>query len=174
MRIAVRLDPSADPVPVEVLTGRPGARLVLLPRAERLAQSLGRALHAYGLDPDGLLVMQPAGEGIADAATWKREIARGAELDDDDAVIDARIAAASRQLDEGRLDEAYTAFAYCDALLADEISPRHGEVLACLGQIADARGDHDDAIRKLDLALAIHPTDPAALELRRNRAQRPG
>jgi tetratricopeptide (TPR) repeat protein len=174
MRIAVLHDPGADPVPVEVLTGRPGARLVLLPRAERLAQALSRVLHAYGLDPDGVLVVEPAGEGILDPAAWQAEISRGARVDDDDAVIESRIASASRALDEGRLDEAYEGFAYCDALLADEAGPRRAEVLACLGQIADARGDSDDAIRKLDLALALYPTHRPALEMRRNLSQRLG
>jgi tetratricopeptide (TPR) repeat protein len=174
MRIAVLLDPSADPVPVEVLTGKAGARLVLLPRAERLAQALGRALHAYGVEPDGVLVVQPAGEGVLDAEGWKGELSRGARVDDDEAVIETRIESASLALDEGRLDDAYDGFSTCDALLAEEASVRRAEVLACLGQIADARGDGDEAIRKLDLALAIHPTNRAALEMRRSLAQRLG
>jgi tetratricopeptide (TPR) repeat protein len=174
MRIAVLLDPSADPVPVEQLAGRPGSRLVLLPRADRLAQALGRALHAYGADADTVLVVQPAGEGIVEATAWQEGLSHAARVDDDEVVIEARITDASRALDEGRLDEAYDAFAYCDALLAEEASPRRAEVLACLGQIADARGDSDDAIRRLDLALALYPTHRAALQMRRHLAQRLG
>jgi tetratricopeptide (TPR) repeat protein len=174
MRIAVLIEPAADPVPVEALASRPGTRLALLPRADRLAQALGRALRAYGVEPDDVFVVQPAGEGVVDAASWAEGLSRKAASDDDDAVIEARIAEASRALDDGRLDEAYDAFATCDALLSDESGPRRAEVLACLGQIADARGDGDDAIRKLDLALALHPTHRPALEMRRSLARRLG
>ncbi len=174
MRIAVLLEPSADTAPVEALATRPGSKLALLPRADRLAQALGRALHAYGADPDSVLVVQPVGEGVVDPATWQATLAGVARTESDEAVIEGRIAEASRALDEGRLDDAYEAFAHCDALLADEAGPRRAEVLACLGQIADARGDGDDAIRKLDLALALHPTHRAALEMRRSLARRLG
>jgi tetratricopeptide (TPR) repeat protein len=174
MRIAVLLDPSADPLPVEALAARPGARMVLLPGAERLAQSLARAIHAYGADADGVLAVQPVGEGVIDAETWRDKLSALASVDEDDALIEARITEASRALDEGRLGDAREAYAYCDALLSDESGPRHAEVLACLGHIADAEGDFDEAIRKLDLALALFPTHRDALEMRRDLARRMG
>jgi tetratricopeptide (TPR) repeat protein len=174
MRIALLLDPSADPVPVEAFAARPGTQLVLLPPAERLAQSLARALRAYGADPKGVIVVQPVGEGVVDAPVWHDQLAATAAVDDDEAIIEARITEASQALDEGRLDEAEEGYAYCDALLADEVGPRRAEVLACLGQIADARGDADDAIRKLDHALAVFPTHRAALEMRLEIARRLG
>lgn len=148
--------------------------MVLLPGAERLAQSLARAIHAYGVDADGVLAVQPVGEGVVDAATWEERLSALASVDEDDALIEARIAEASRALDEGRLDDAREAYAYCDALLSDEMGPRHAEVLACLGHIADAQGDFDEAIRKLDLALALFPSHRDALEMRRDLARRMG
>lgn len=174
MRIALFVDPSADPVPVEVLAGRPDTRLVVLPRADRLAQALARAMHAYGADPDGVIVVQPAGEALVDASVWQERLSGTAAVDDDDAVIEARIAEASHALDEGRLDDAREGYAHCDALLADEMGPRRAEVLACLGQIADARGDAEEAIARLDHALAVFPTHRAALEMRCDLARRLG
>ena len=174
MRIALLLDPSADPVPVEVLAGRPDSRLVLLPRADRLAQSLARAMHAYGADAEGVLVVMPAGEGMVDAPAWNDQLAAAASIDDDDAILEARVAEASRALDEGRLEEAREGFSNCEALLADEMSPRRAEVLACLGQIADARGDSEEAIARLDHALAVYPAHRGALEMRRDLARRLG
>jgi tetratricopeptide (TPR) repeat protein len=174
MRLALLVDSSADPVPVAELVARPGTRLVLLPRAERLSQAIARAMRAYGVGVDGVLVVQAAGEGVVEATAWDGGLATGAITIDDDTVIEARIAEASQALDDGRLDDAHEAYAYCDALLADEAGPRHAEVLTCLAQIADARGDKDEAIRRLDYALALFPAHRSALEMRLDLARRLG
>jgi tetratricopeptide (TPR) repeat protein len=174
MRIALVVERSLDPEPVEAIAARPGARVVLLPVAERFSQSLARALRAYGFDPDDVLAVQPAGEAVVDAKTWDERIAPRATKEDDEAAIEARIAEASRLLDDGLLDEAHRAYSYCETLVADEAGPRHAEVLACLGHIAEARGEFDEAIRKLDLAIAFHPMHRTALEVRRDLARRLG
>src|SRR5580658_6025912 len=174
MRLVLLVDPSAPEIAVEDLAARPGVRLVLLPRAERLAQALARAMRAYGAGTDGVLVLQAAGEGVVEASAWEGALSTAAVAVDDDAVIEARITEASQALDEGRLDDAYEGYSYCDILLGDEPGPRHAEVLACLAQIADARGDRDEAIRQLDYALAIFPSHRSALEMRLVLARRLG
>ena len=107
MRLVLLVDPSAPATAVEELAARPGARLVLLPRAERLAQALARAMRAYGAGTDGVLVLQAAGEGVVEASAWEGALSTAAIAVDDDAVIEARITEASQALDEGRLDDAY-------------------------------------------------------------------
>ncbi|MGO9834097.1 MAG: tetratricopeptide repeat protein [Polyangiaceae bacterium] len=174
MRLALLVDPSAPPTAVEDLVARPGTKLVVLPPAERLVQAIARAMRAYGVGADAVLVVQAAGEGVVEGSAWEGAFSGAAIATDDDAVIEARIAEASQALDEGRLDDAHEAYAYCDALLADEPGPRHAEVLVCLAQIADARGDREEAIRRLDYALAVFPTHRSALEMRLVLARRLG
>jgi len=174
MRLVLLVDPSAPLVAVEELAARPGTRLVVLPRAERLTHALARAMRAYGVGTEGVLVVQPAGEGVVEASAWEGALSSASTMIDDDAVIEGRIAEASEALDQGRLEDAREGYAYCDALLADEVGPRRAEVLTCLAQIADARGDSDEAIRQLDLALAVFPTHRSALEMRLELARRLG
>jgi tetratricopeptide (TPR) repeat protein len=173
MRVAVLLDPSAESVPVDSLAG-PGTRLVLLPKGDRLTHALVRAMRAYGADETSVIVVAPVGEGVVDAGVWSDRLSPAVTAVDDDAVVDARIAEASRALDEARLDEAWEAYVRCEALLSDEMSPRRAEVLTCLAQIADARGDEQEAITRLDQALAVYPTHKAALEMRWDLAHRLG
>src|SRR5579872_1546506 len=101
MRIALVAERSLDPEPVEAIASRPGVRVVLLPVAERFSQSLARALRAYGFEPDDVIAIQPAGEAVVDAKTWAERIAPKSTREDDESAIEARIAEASRLLDEG-------------------------------------------------------------------------
>jgi hypothetical protein len=156
MRIALLLEP----------------RVLLLSHAGRAAHALGMALHAYGASDDDVILVQPVGDGVIDAATWQDDLAHRALPLDDDAAVERRIADASRAFDEGRLDDAHEGYARCDALLADERGPRRAEVLACLARIADARGVPDEAARHLEHALAIFPMHRGAVAMRRELARR--
>ena len=126
MRIALLLEP----------------RVLLLSHADRAAHALGMALHAYGASDDDVILVQPVGDGVIDAATWQDDLARRALLLDDDAAVERRIADASRAFDEGRLDDAHEGYARCDALLADERGPRRRFTVP--GWIGAVRTDGDE------------------------------
>jgi tetratricopeptide (TPR) repeat protein len=158
MRIALQLD----------------SQVILLPRAERAAHALGVALGARRLEGDDVVVVQPVGGGVVDAAAWEEDLGARAGLLDDDPSVEIQIAEASRALDEGRLDDARRGYMRCDSLLADERGPRRAEVLACLARIADAGGRPDEAARHLDHALAIFPMHRGAVAARLEAARRAG
>jgi tetratricopeptide (TPR) repeat protein len=174
MRIALLVDPSTEPLPPADLAARPGARVMVLPPAPRFAHALASAMHTYGAGSDAVLVVQAAGEGFVDAATWEETLSRDAIDVDDDSTIEARIAEASHALDEGRLDDASTGYSLCNHLLSDEVGPRRAEVLTCLGQIAETRGNTEEATHRLDHALAIFPAHRGALAMRLQLARRLG
>lgn len=80
--------------------------------------------------------------------------------------IEIQLAFASALLDEGRLEEAESAYRSCDDKLGAERSPRHAEVLVCLATIAKKRRQHRDAAALLDQALAFFPAHRGALSQR--------
>src|ERR1019366_7084086 len=70
--------------------------------------------------------------------------------------------------------DASTGYSLCNHLLSDEVGPRRAEVLTCLGQIAETRGNTEEATHWLDHALAIFPTHRGALAMRLQLARRLG
>ncbi|MBK7396672.1 MAG: hypothetical protein IPJ34_10315 [Myxococcales bacterium] len=80
--------------------------------------------------------------------------------------IEIQLAFASALLDEGRLEEAESAYRSCDDKLGAERSPRHAEVLVCLATIAKKRRQHREAAALLDQALAFFPAHRGALSQR--------
>jgi tetratricopeptide (TPR) repeat protein len=172
MRIALLLDPPPERAAVDELNDRPDARVVVVSHAERAAHALGLAMHTYGAGSDAVIVVRPVGDGVVDALAWEAHVAARAQGVDDDGAIEARIAEASRALDEGRVEDAHQAYTRCDTLLVGERGPRRAEVLSCLAQIALARGNVEAAAWHLDHALAIFPTHRGALAMRLELARR--
>ena len=75
---------------------------------------------------------------------------------------------------DGKLEEARTAFERAELLLRGDIGPRRVLVLLSLAEIERTQGNIDSAIRWLDRALAIAPTHRGALETRISIAQEKG
>ena len=94
MRIALLLDPPPERAAVDELNDWPDARVVVVSHAERAAHALGLALHTYGAGPDAVIAVRPVGDGVVDALAWEAHVAARAQVLDDDAAIEARIAEA--------------------------------------------------------------------------------
>lgn len=75
---------------------------------------------------------------------------------------------------DGKLEEARTAFERAELLLRGDTGPRRVLVLLSLAEIERAQGNLDSAIGWLDRVLAIAPTHRGALETRITTAQEKG
>lgn len=171
MQLALLIDPTArtsDLPPDERIAGLDErSRVVVLPRADRLAHAVATCLGAEAAAGDDLLVLAPVGMGVVPREAWLRGpvAARLLQHDDSDA-IEAHLDAAAHALEAGRLDQARDAYERCAGLLAHEESPRRAEVLVALADIAEKNGFNEDAASLLDRALAIFPHHRAAIAKR--------
>jgi tetratricopeptide (TPR) repeat protein len=174
MRIALLIDPPAGQAAIDELRAHADSRLVLVPHADRVGHAIAVATRTYGVGGNDVIVVRRVGDGVVSASEWAGSLAGRASELDDDAAVEARIASAFQALQEGRLEEAEEGYAVCDRLLADELGPRHAEVLACLARIAESRGDPARATEHADHALAIFPMHRGAVAMRLKLAQRAG
>jgi len=162
MQLALLIDPSArtsDVPPDERIAGLdPSSRVVVLPRADRLAQAVATCLGAEAAKGDDLLVLAPVGMGVIPNDAWKRgPVAARLAQHEDDETIEAHIMTAAHALEIGKLEQAKDAYERCEGLLVHETTHRRAEVLVALAQIAERSGFNEDAAALLDQALAIFP-----------------
>jgi tetratricopeptide (TPR) repeat protein len=171
MQLALLIDPAArtsDIPPDERIAGLGStSRVIVLPRADRLAHAVATCLGAEAAGGDDLLVLAPVGMGVIPKEAWQRgAVAARLAQHDDEEQIEAHIAAASHALDVGRIEQARDGYQRCEGLLAHEATPRRAEVLVCLAQIAERAGFNDDAATLLDQALSIFPHHRGAIAKR--------
>ncbi len=171
MQLALLLDPTArtsDIPPDDRIAGLdPSSRVVILPRADRLAHAVATCLGAEAAGGDDLIVLAPVGMGFIPRDAWQRgPVAARLAMHDDDDTIEVHIAAASHALDAGRVDEARDGYQRCEGLLAHEATARRAEVLVSLARIAEQSGFTEDASALLDQALAFFPHHRGAIAKR--------
>lgn len=157
--------PGDEATLVRGLLASGGARVVAVPPRQRLDHALGDAL---GLEPSGdaVLVTLIAGHAIVPDVEWT---ALGLEplfeLSERraDARVEQAIAAASVRYDRGALGDARDAYRAAGERLQHEQSPRHAEVLVCLGELERTGGRRAEAAALFDRALSLFPRHRGAL-----------
>ncbi len=168
MRVVLKLEPAgANPT-------TPGGELALssnLSTATALAAALNIPEEA---DPATLYVEVSAYQVRHGEAAAQLEDA----VDEADRLAHNSIAAsfthATDLYNEGRLEEALSAFERAELLLRNDTGPRHVLVQLSIAEIERSRNNGDAAVGWLDRALAIAPTHRAALEARIALAQERG
>lgn len=170
-RFAGELSAASDAAVVEACANLPEVRrsLVAVAAEERFGDALARTLGLADPGEAGIVLVHVAAAALLgpdaaaalDCAALFADAERAA-----DARIEAVIAEAARAFDRGAWDEAMQSYRAAAALLADEATPRHAEVLAGLGQLARRRGSVEAARSLFDRALSIFPVHQGALRAR--------
>jgi len=145
--------------------------LALVPALDPLAQAMARALTKHsGEEPAAwFLRAEPMTQ-----SQWEEAAPRIEEGIDpaSDEIVEAAIARASSQADQGEWEQAREGYLAAHRLMSFENSPRRAAVLVCLAELERDQERIAEAVLLLDRALAIFPAHRGALAARLDLASR--